>query len=152
MVKNPPANAGDTRDIGSIPGWGKPPGEEHGNPLQYSCLKNPMDRGAWRASVHEVAKSWTRLSTYIINLNSAVIYSWLCQSGTQANFVGLTNKLDLRMCSWNGTCSYAGTYFIMSLVSYCCSNKLSQTLWLKITLIYYLAVLGNRIPQWVSQA
>ena len=37
MVKNPPANAGDTRDIGSIPGWGKPPGEEHGNPLQYSC-------------------------------------------------------------------------------------------------------------------
>ena len=47
MVKNPPANAGDARDLGSIPGLGKSPGEENGNPLQYSCLGNPMDRGAW---------------------------------------------------------------------------------------------------------
>ena len=52
-VKNPPANAGDT---GSIPGWGRTPGEGNGNPLQYSCLENPMDRGAWRATVHGVAK------------------------------------------------------------------------------------------------
>ena len=47
VVKNPPANAEDTRDSGSVPGLGRSPGEGHGNPLQYSCLENPMDRGAW---------------------------------------------------------------------------------------------------------
>ena len=61
-VKNPPANAGDARKAGSIPEWGGSPGEGNGNPLQYSCLGNPMDRGAWLATVHGVAKSWTRLS------------------------------------------------------------------------------------------
>ena len=59
VVKNPPANAGDT---GSIPGLGRSPGEGNGNPLQYSSLENPMDRGARRAPVHGVAKSQTRLS------------------------------------------------------------------------------------------
>ena len=59
--KEPLANAGDIRDVGSIPGSGRSPGEGHGNPLQYSCLENPMDRGAWQAIVHRVAKSWTRL-------------------------------------------------------------------------------------------
>ena len=62
MVKNLPANAGDTRDVGSIPGSGRVPGEENGNPLQYSCLGNPMDRGAWWATVHGVTKSQTWLS------------------------------------------------------------------------------------------
>ena len=62
MVKNPPANAGDVRDVGSIPGTGRFPGEEHGNPVPYSCLGNPMDRGAWQATVQEVAKSQTQLS------------------------------------------------------------------------------------------
>ena len=52
-VKNPPANAGDS---GSIPGWGRFPGEGNGNPLQYSCLGNPVDRGTWRVTVHGVAK------------------------------------------------------------------------------------------------
>ena len=61
MVKNPPANAGNTRDTGLIPGWGRSPGGGHGNPLQYSCLENPMDRGAWLATVHGVTKSQTRL-------------------------------------------------------------------------------------------
>ena len=56
-VENPPANAGDVTDAGSIPGSGKSPTEGHGNPLQYSGLQNPMDRGAWRATVHRVAKS-----------------------------------------------------------------------------------------------
>ena len=67
MVKNPPADAGDARDIGSIPGSGRSPGGGNGNPLQYSCLENPMDRGAWRAAVHGVTKSRTwlkRLSTH----------------------------------------------------------------------------------------
>ena len=61
-VKNPPANAGDTRDAGSVPGSGRSPGEESGNPLQYSCLGNPVDRGAWWARVHGVTESQTRLS------------------------------------------------------------------------------------------
>ena len=56
MVKNLPASSGDIRDMGSIPGWGRSPREGNGNPLQYSGLKNPMDRGAWRAIVHRVTK------------------------------------------------------------------------------------------------
>ena len=59
MVKHLPVNAGDARDLGSIPGSGRSSGEGNGNPLQYSCLENPMDRGAWWATVHGVAKSWT---------------------------------------------------------------------------------------------
>ena len=55
-VKNPPANGGGARDSGLIPGSGRSPGEGNGNPLQYSCLGNPMDRGAWQATVHGVAK------------------------------------------------------------------------------------------------
>ena len=69
MVKNPPANAGDTRDAGSVPGSERSPGEGSGNPLQYSCLENFMDRGAWRATVHEVAKSQTRLSTHTCTMH-----------------------------------------------------------------------------------
>ena len=61
VVKNCPANAGDARDSGSIPGSGRSPGRGNGNPLQYSCLENPTDRGAWWATVHGVAKSRTRL-------------------------------------------------------------------------------------------
>ena len=58
-AKNLPANAEDERDGGLIPGWGRSPGGGNGNTLQYSCLGNPMDRGAWRATVHEIAKIWT---------------------------------------------------------------------------------------------
>ena len=59
VVKNPPVNAVDVRDAGSVSGWGRSPGGGHGHPLQHSCLENPMDRGAWWATVHGVAKSWT---------------------------------------------------------------------------------------------
>ena len=59
MVKNPPANARDVRDGGSIPGSGRSAGGGHGNPLQYSCLENSMDRGAWQATSHGFAKSQT---------------------------------------------------------------------------------------------
>ena len=61
VVKNLPANAGEIKDVGLIPGSGKIPGGGHGNPLQYSCLENPMDRGAWWVTVHGVTKSQTRL-------------------------------------------------------------------------------------------
>ena len=59
VVRNPPANAGNIRDTGLIPGSGRSHGGGNGNPLQYSCLENPMDRGAWPANVHGVAKSRT---------------------------------------------------------------------------------------------
>ena len=62
-VKAPACNAGD---LGSIPGLGRSPGEGNGNPLQYSCLENPMDGGAWWATVHGVTKSWTRLSDFTL--------------------------------------------------------------------------------------
>ena len=62
VIKDPPANVGDIRDVGSIPGLGRTPGGGgHGNPLQYSCLESSMDRGAWWATVHRIAKSWTQL-------------------------------------------------------------------------------------------
>ena len=59
VVKNPPANA---RDMGLIPGLGRSPGEGNGNPLQYSCLGNPIDRGAWQTTVHGITKSQAKLS------------------------------------------------------------------------------------------
>ena len=62
VVKNPPANAGDARDTGSLPGLGRSPGEGNDNPLWYSCLGNPMDRGAWQATVPGVTKNQTQLN------------------------------------------------------------------------------------------
>ena len=62
MVKNPPANAGATEAVGSIPGPGRSPGGGNGNPLQCSCLENSMERGAWQATAHRVTKSRTQLS------------------------------------------------------------------------------------------
>ena len=67
MVKSPLASAGDARNLGWIPGWGRSAGGGNGNPLQYSCLENPLDRGAWWAMVHRVAKSWTQLSNLAHN-------------------------------------------------------------------------------------
>ena len=64
VVKNMPANAEDIRDVGSIPESGRSPGEGHGNPLQYSRLENPMDRGAQWATVHRVTKNWTQLKQF----------------------------------------------------------------------------------------
>ena len=61
VVKNPPANEGDLRDMDSIHGLGRSPGGEHGKPLQYSCLQNPMDREAWQAAAHGVTKSKIQL-------------------------------------------------------------------------------------------
>ena len=83
VVKNSLANEGDKRDMGSIHGMGRSPGGGHGTPLQYSCLGNPMDRGAWWATVHSIAKSQTqlkRLSTHCITTtmtgNNEISNSW----------------------------------------------------------------------------
>ena len=66
VVKNLPVNSGAAGDLSSIPGLGRSPGKGNGNPLQCSCLENPMDRGAWRATVYGVAKSRTRLSNWAL--------------------------------------------------------------------------------------
>ena len=65
VVKNLTANAGEIRDASLIPGFGRSPGGGHGNPLQYSCLENSMDRGAWWATIHRVTKSWARMKPFI---------------------------------------------------------------------------------------
>ena len=72
MVKDLPANAGDS---GSIPGWGRSPGEGNGKPLQYSCLENPMDRGAWQVTVHGVTRVGRDLAT--TERERAVMYSMM---------------------------------------------------------------------------
>ena len=84
VVKNQPSNAGDVRDSGLIPGSGRTPRGGHGHPLQYSCLDDPMDRGAWRAMVHKVRKSRTQLkwlsthallkNTEALSFNSAIAW------------------------------------------------------------------------------
>ena len=75
VVKNLPGNTGG---MGSVPGLRRSSGEGIGNPLQYSCLGNPMDRGAWRATVHGVTKSWTRLNNNNLESNVVVVQSQLC--------------------------------------------------------------------------
>ena len=72
MAKTLPANAGDTRDVGLIPGSGRSPGVGSGNPLQYSCLENPMDRGTWWDTVHGVAKEPTPLGTHTLYIYSTL--------------------------------------------------------------------------------
>ena len=76
MVKNPPANAGDIRDVVSIPELGRSPEGGHGNLLQYSCLENPMDRGAWWAKVHRVTKSQTWLKRLSMHRMHIPEYIW----------------------------------------------------------------------------
>ena len=105
MVKNPPANAGDIRDTGLIPGSGRSPGEGNGNPRQYSCLENPMDIGAWWATVHGGRKEsdmTERLSTYTHNL---------CRFSSEC-FLIVQNPLKC---------------LLVVLVSFGCYNKLPQT-------------------------
>ena len=82
-VSNLPVKAGGPRDMGLIPGSGRSPWEGNGHPLQYSCLGNSMDRGAWQATVLGVTKSWTRLSTRAHNVdiestvNSTITQAWI---------------------------------------------------------------------------
>ena len=71
MVKKPPAKKGDIRDTSPIPGWGRFPGRGQSNPLQYSSLENPMDRGAWLATVHKVDESRTRLKRLSVHITSS---------------------------------------------------------------------------------
>ena len=95
MVKNLPANVGDT---GLIPVLGRSPGEGNGNPLHYSCLENPMDRGAWWVIVHGVTKSWTRLNT--VDTYSVCTLECMKRAGLMASiFTIKTNKQKQREAS-----------------------------------------------------
>ena len=80
MVKNLPANAsaGDVRDVGLIPGSGRSPGRGYGNPLQYSCLENPMDRGAWRSTAHRITQSWTQLKQLSTAQHIVIVIVIIC--------------------------------------------------------------------------
>ena len=87
MVKTLPANAGDVRDMGSISGLGRSSGGGHSNPLQYSCLENPMDRGAWLATVCRVIKSRTQLK-------------WISTHACSALFSHKKNEIMLFATTW----------------------------------------------------
>ena len=80
VVKNLPVNAGEIRDVGSIPGLGRSPGGGHGNPLQYSCLENPMDRRIWQGTVHRVQKSQTQLKQLSTHRLVHIPYTYLLSS------------------------------------------------------------------------
>ena len=118
VVKNPPASAGDIRDAGLIPGPGRSPREGHSNPLQYSCLENPMDRGAWQATVHGVTKSQPWLSHWAyclenISLGLILNSDWVICSGA----VVWTEENQLRGVVLERTCCVRG---------YCCCPAPSQ--------------------------
>ena len=93
MVKNLPANAGDTGNVDSTPGLGRSPGGGNGNSLQYSCLESPMDRGAWQATVHGVAKSRTQLRTSLPHYK--VMSSLLTSKDIQGAFLCVYSCEDL---------------------------------------------------------
>ena len=91
VVKSPSANAEDGRDVSSVPGLGKAPGGRHNDPLQYSCLENPMDRGPWWATVHRVAESRTQLKR-LSTLHEGISF---CFSSISSSYQPSTkNKLD----------------------------------------------------------
>ena len=132
--KEPTANAGDIRDVGLIHGSGRSPGGEYGNPLQYSCLENPMDRGARWAAVHRVINSWIqlkRLSTYtylktqlrrhlphtaIHNPMTPSIYACTVEHTKKCSLTCLCSLLDCK--SLKGlVCSSLGTVFLMPKVA-----------------------------------
>ena len=106
MVKNPPANAGDVREAGLIPGWGRSPGEGHGNPLQYPCLENPMDRAAsslWWAQYlwcmdlvtpWHVGSSWTRDRTHVPCTGRRILNHWTNREVQHFHFCHCENWVE----------------------------------------------------------
>ena len=105
MVKNPPANSGDIRDVGLIPGSGRSPEGRHGNPLQYFYLENPKDRGAWWATVHRVAQSWTLLKWLSLHAPYTDV-QWIMKQFTCSVFIQFSiphvhNFISVKPCSYD---------------------------------------------------
>ena len=133
MVKNPPANAGDAGDMGSIPGPRRCPGGGNGNPLQYSCLENPMDRGAWQNTACGVAKSQTQLKQ--LSMHTQPTQEQVLGKKKKEQCLVSTHQLTpIRMATiqkkrnrnntcWEG-CGEIGTHM------HCCwERKMGQPLW-----------------------
>ena len=108
IVKNPPANSGNKRVSGSIPGLGRSSGKGHGNPLQYSCLENPMDRGAWQTIARRVSRSWIQLKW--LSMYACGILYWLLG---KCRFVELCSSSKY----WHNSLFQRITLLISSLVS-----------------------------------
>ena len=115
VVKNLPAIAGSIRDARSIPGSGRSTGGDHGTPLQYSCLENPMDRGAWWALVHRIAKSRTRLKQLGTHARIACVQdSTMCTTFSQERphlVLIMTLRRRLSTKYWVGQKVHLGTHF-----------------------------------------
>ena len=102
VVKYPPANAGDRRDTGSVPGSRRFPGGCNGNPPQYSCLKNPMDRGAWGTTVHSVTKSQTQLKRQQAHTRHFAHERSLCTCSSKIKQLQWRDgKLELLVSNWS---------------------------------------------------
>ena len=91
-------NAGDIRDTGLIPGWGRSAGGGHGYPLHYSCLENPMDRGAWWATVQGVSKRWTQLKQLIMHTQTWKVDTSGCQKLGAGGRGGIASGFPQRVC------------------------------------------------------
>ena len=100
--KESTCNAEDLRDLGSIPGLKRSPGGGHGNPLQYSCLENPIDRGAWWATAHGVAQSWTWLKWLSMHARS--------YSVVHIQYPVITTMEKIRQCVYMYVCVYIYVY------------------------------------------
>ena len=114
VVKNPLANKGAPGNAGLIPGLGRSPGGRNGNAHQYSCLENPMDIGAWWATIHEVAKSWTWLSVHtpvaILAFNRVLRFHVLSRH-TLHPVISISGKAGLVMCTPSAFTSLGKPYF-----------------------------------------
>ena len=132
VVKSPPANAGDARNVVSIPDGGRSPGEGNGNPLQYSCLENPMDRGDWWAIVHGISKSQTWLRCLSIALKGKETV-WGEEMEARKSLVWLENTHCLvalgpaandRNCiEQGGCCQVGGCLEVFAKFGYCSIEK-----------------------------
>ena len=121
VVKNLPVNAGNIRDVGSVPGLGRSSGGGHSNPLQYSCLENPMDRGTWRATAHRVARSQTQLkqlSMHVPKERATLGSDWrLCRRGILTPFFLTSHTLSIHNPLLSSFSDFSGK-FLGSLMSF----------------------------------
>ena len=126
VVKNLSANAEDIKDAGSIPGLGRSPGEGRGNPFQFSCLKNPMDRGDWRAIVHRVTHSRTQLKQLSTHAQGAQNGGRVCSLSA---FEGQIRVKRIRQLGVRGQCSRSLRWSsVKSVYPYCESALTSLVL------------------------
>ena len=143
VVKNPLANKGAPGNTGSIPGLGRSPGGRNGNAYQYSCLENPVDRGAWWATIHEVAKSWTWLSVHtlvsILTFNR-VLHFRVLSGHTLHPVISISGKASLVMCTPSAFTSLGKPYFSFTFEGQFCQI---QFLWLA---LFFSSSTLNTLP------